>query len=78
MFAIREAVVAELGKGRRISGDERAELTADVRRRYEAGTSIRSLAESTGRSYGFIHRLLAESGVPMRSRGGATRGKKAP
>jgi hypothetical protein len=78
VFAIREAVVAELGKGRRISGDERAELTADVRRRYEAGTSIRSLAESTGRSYGFIHRLLAESGVPMRSRGGATRGKKAP
>ncbi|MDA8324156.1 MAG: helix-turn-helix domain-containing protein, partial [Actinomycetota bacterium] len=28
-----------------------------------------------GRSYGFIHRILAESGVALRGRGGATRGR---
>ena len=39
--------------------------------RYEAGESIRSLASSTGRSYGFIHRILTEMGVTLRSRGGA-------
>ena len=32
---------------------------------------------ATGRSYGFIHRILTESGVNLRGRGGATRGKKA-
>ncbi|MFO7401299.1 MAG: helix-turn-helix domain-containing protein, partial [Actinomycetales bacterium] len=32
-------------------------------------------AASTGRSYGFIHRILSESGVTLRGRGGATRGK---
>jgi hypothetical protein len=69
--------VAELGKGRRIGGEERGRLAADIKRQYEAGTSIRALAESTGRSYGFIHRLLAESDVTMRARGGATRGKAA-
>ncbi|MDX6206482.1 MAG: hypothetical protein QOF39_2539, partial [Frankiales bacterium] len=36
---------------------------------------IRSLAESTGRSYGFVHRILTESGAALRGRGGATRGK---
>ena len=35
------------------------------------------LAEETGRSYGFVHRMLSESGVTLRGRGGATRGKKA-
>ncbi len=29
------------------------------------------------RSYGFVHRVLSESGVTLRGRGGATRGKKA-
>jgi hypothetical protein len=69
--------VAELGKGRRVSGGERTRLAADLSKQYKAGASIRSLAESTGRSYGFIHRLLGESGVTLRGRGGATRGKAA-
>ena len=34
-----------------------------------------SLAAATGRSYGFIHRILSENGVTLRGRGGATRGK---
>ena len=35
--------------------------------------SIRSLATATNRSYGFVHRLLSESGATLRSRGGANR-----
>ncbi len=68
--------MAGLGKGRRISGDERTALIAELRDRYIAGESIRSLSLSTGRSYGFIHRLLVESDVDLRGRGGNTRGAK--
>ncbi len=63
----------DLQKGRRIVGDARSELTSELAKRYERGESIRQLAESTGRSYGFIHRLLRDSGAQMRGRGGATR-----
>ena len=42
-----------------------------------SGASIRDLASETGRSYGFVHRMLSEAGVALRGRGGATRGKKA-
>jgi hypothetical protein len=62
-----------LRKGARITGSVRTSLASDVRRRYEAGESIRALAEETGRSYGFIHRLLVDEQVPFRARGGATR-----
>lgn len=68
--------MAEVGKGRRVTGGERDKLTADLRKKYEAGTSIRALAADTGRSYGFVHRVLSESGTALRSRGGATRGKR--
>lgn len=68
--------MADLKKGSRVTGDERNRLATDLRRRYETGDSIRALAESTGRSYGFIHRILSESGTPLRGRGGATRGRK--
>jgi predicted transcriptional regulator len=67
--------VADLGKGRRVTGAERDKLAVELKKKYESGTSIRTLAESTGRSYGFIHRVLSESGVTLRGRGGATRGK---
>jgi hypothetical protein len=67
--------VADLGKGRRVTGAERDKLAVDLKKKYESGTSIRALAASTGRSYGFIHRVLSESGVTLRGRGGATRGK---
>lgn len=68
--------MADLKKGSRITGGERDKLAGDLKRKYDAGQSIRALAESTGRSYGFIHRILSESGVALRGRGGATRGKK--
>jgi hypothetical protein len=66
-----------LRKGARITGSIRSSLASDVRRRYEAGESIRALAEQTGRSYGFIHRLLVDEQVPFRARGGATRRGRA-
>jgi predicted transcriptional regulator len=63
-------------KGRRIVGAERQTLAKDLVKRYSEGESIRSLATSTGRSYGFIHRVLTESGVQLRQRGGARRRKR--
>lgn len=42
--------------------EERAELKAG----YEKGASIRTLAAETGRSYGYVHRALVESGVVLR------------
>jgi hypothetical protein len=68
----QEAVVAELGKGRRVQGGERDKLATDLKKKYAAGASIRELAAATGRSYGFVHRILSESGVTLRGRGGAT------
>ena len=62
-----------LRKGTRVTGEDRSRLATDLRNRYAAGESIRSLATSTGRSYGFIHRILTEAGVALRGRGGATR-----
>lgn len=67
--------MADLKKGSRVTGAERDRLAADLRRRYDQGASIRALAESTGRSYGFVHRILSESGATLRGRGGATRGR---
>jgi hypothetical protein len=56
--------------GRRIVGQERATWAKDYVRRYGQGDSIRKIASDTGRSYGFVHRLLVESGVTLRKRGG--------
>ncbi|MEV6612105.1 MULTISPECIES: helix-turn-helix domain-containing protein [unclassified Kutzneria] len=72
----RRDKVADLKKGARITGPTRDKLAADLKKKYEKGASIRALAESTGRSYGFVHRVLSESGVTLRGRGGATRTKK--
>lgn len=68
--------MAELKKGSRITGVARDKLGTELKKKYDKGASIRALAESTGRSYGFIHRVLSETGVTLRSRGGATRTKK--
>ena len=72
----KAGLVADLKKGSRITGAQRDKLAADLKKKYEKGASIRSLAESVGRSYGFVHRVLSESGVTLRGRGGATRAKK--
>lgn len=62
-------------KGARVTGADRDQLATELKRRYTEGASIRSLAADTGRSYGFVHRILTENEVSLRSRGGATRGK---
>ena len=60
-------------KGTRVIGVDRSRLGTVLGKRYDSGENIRSLAASTGRSYGFVHRLLREAGVELRRRGGATR-----
>jgi helix-turn-helix protein len=62
-----------LRKGTRVTGNDRSVLATDLKNRYDSGESIRALAAATGRSYGFVHRLLTETGVTLRGRGGATR-----
>ena len=62
-----------LRKGTRVTGSDRSKLATDLKKRYDDGESIRSLANATGRSYGFIHRILTETGVTLRGRGGAAR-----
>jgi hypothetical protein len=65
-------------KGARIVGAAREELTAELVRKYDNGATIRQLAEDTGRSYGFVHGLLAGANVTLRGRGGDTRLKDRP
>lgn len=55
----------------RVTGQARNSLTATLRREYQQGASIRELAGRLGRSYGFVHRILSESGVTLRGRGGS-------
>ncbi|GAB2571588.1 helix-turn-helix domain-containing protein [Microlunatus antarcticus] len=65
-----------LTKGARITGDQRSSLGTTFGQRYAGGESIRSIAQDTGRSYGFVHGVLKESGATLRGRGGATRGPR--
>ena len=70
-------MTTKLPKGSRITGEGRQGLAASLVERYNRGESIRSMADDIGRSYGFVHGVLAEAGVNMRTRGGATRGAAA-
>ncbi|MGW7674633.1 helix-turn-helix domain-containing protein [Streptomyces sp. NPDC054775] len=54
-------------------GPDRDNLAADLKKKYDAGASIRALAEETARSYGGVHRLLEDAKTTFRSRGGAPR-----
>lgn len=69
------AMTEPIKKGKRVTGEERDALAADLKRRYEGGETIRQLHDATGRSFGAIQRLLSEAGVTMRPRGGANRVK---
>ena len=66
-----------LPKGARVTGKSRDKLQVQLKKQYEAGASIRSLAEATGRSYGFVHNVLVESNTRLRGRGGANRRKSS-
>ena len=67
---------AGISRGARITGESRDKLRDDLKAQYEAGASIRTLANQTGRSYGFIHNVLVEADVTLRRRGGPNRRKK--
>ena len=56
--------MADLKKGARITGTQRDKLASDLKKKYER-RDIRALAEQTGRSYGFVHRVLSEPGVTL-------------
>ncbi|WP_331742677.1 helix-turn-helix domain-containing protein (plasmid) [Streptomyces sp. NBC_00868] len=62
-----------LPKNTHLLGPERARFAAELKKAYISGTSIRELSEQTGRSFGWVHRMLGEAGVVFRSRGGPTR-----
>jgi hypothetical protein len=65
--------MAQKARAARVTGQQRVELARSLEVQYRAGASIRELSATTGRSYGFIHRMLTDAGVPLRGRGGATR-----
>jgi hypothetical protein len=66
----------KIKKGSPVVGVTRAELAAELGAQYDNGANIRQLAEQTGRSYGFVHRLLVDADVTLRGRGGDNRKKK--
>ena len=63
----------QLPKRTRMTGSSRDKAAKALEKQYSAGSSIRHLANETGRSYGWVHRVLAEQGVEFRGRGGARR-----
>ena len=64
-----------LKKGTRVTGADRDKLASDLKKRYTPVKASALWLLRPARSYGFIHRILSESGVTLRGRGGATRGK---
>ena len=65
-------------KGQRLTGDERRQLIGVLVEEYRSGKSIRDLAVQHSLSIGLSRNLLVESGIPLRGRGGSTRGKSQP
>lgn len=64
--------------GRPSGADSRAKLLTDLKKKYDAGATIRGLAEEYGRPYGTVHRMLRESGVTFRGRAGYKRRLAVP
>lgn len=60
-------------KHERIIGDDRKRMGDSLRQKYEKGASIRQLSDQTGRSFGWVHKVLKEAGASLRSRGGPNR-----
>ncbi|MFF4450165.1 helix-turn-helix domain-containing protein [Streptomyces sp. NPDC001502] len=59
-------------KGSHLSAKQRAKFTDQIVSVYTGKQqgSIRQIAAATGPSYGMIHRLLSQAGIPLRGRGG--------
>jgi hypothetical protein len=55
----------------KVLGTRRETLAELIVRRYsDNGETIRTIANDIARSYGFVHRVLTDSGVGLRPRGG--------
>lgn len=67
--------VTKLKKSARVTGADRTKVAGELKKSYAKGATIRELAKDSGRSYGFVHRVLSESGVELRRRGGNTRAR---
>lgn len=63
--------------GVQLTGKAREAVAKVLAAEYRTGASIRDLADLSGRSYGWVHRVLTESGVQLRDRGAARRRRKA-
>jgi hypothetical protein len=59
------------GVSRAARGRDRAALARYLVERYAAGESLMGLSADTGRSFGHVRKLLLDSGVTLRPRGGA-------
>jgi hypothetical protein len=60
-----------------INSHDRTVFETQLIKRYESGESIRVLAASIGRSYGFVRGILAKHAVPLRPRGAVRRQRTA-
>ncbi|WP_433856732.1 helix-turn-helix domain-containing protein [Streptomyces kronopolitis] len=54
----------------RLRGDDREAMRKTLKKKYDAGASIRELLAEYGLSYGLTRVLLLEAGVTLRSRRG--------
>lgn len=52
-----------------VSASDQVELEEELRRKYEAGATLRELAEDKGLSYGTVHRLVHRAGGEIRCGG---------
>jgi hypothetical protein len=59
-----------LSKRAHITGTPRRHLGVALRRAYDQGVPIRLLADTCGRSYGFVRLLLIEADAALSPRGG--------
>jgi hypothetical protein len=62
-----------LAKHRQLRGTDRQTTAERAAELYVAGSSIRSVGQQIGRSYGATRALLLEAGVRLRGRGGNLR-----
>lgn len=67
----KSATASPARGNRQIRGEERDTMGAELKAKYEAGATIRELADQVGRSYGFVNRVLKDVGADIRPRGGA-------
>lgn len=68
---MRETTVQSGTQSRAARGRDRAALARYLVERYADGASLMRLSADTGRSFGHVRKLLLDSGVTLRPRGGA-------